>query len=115
MCRPWSAADYEAITDERLKEFLVIDLSGFRYLRFWGALADKRYKDEMDLSEVKVEAETVVGEKLNMLFVAPFDVVAWSGKIDLIADGLYRVRKRNNITEEKSFKECFDYFSSQRS
>jgi len=113
MCRPWSVADYEAIQDDRLKEFLVIDLSGFRYLRFWGALADKRYKDEMILPDLKDDVESVVCEKLKMLFVAPFDEVAWSGKIDLIADGLYKVRKRNSIDEEKNYKECFDFFSSQ--
>jgi hypothetical protein len=113
MCRPWSVVDYEAIEDEKLKEFLVIHLSGFHYLRFWGALADKRFKDEMSLPEVTAEAEIKVGEKLKMLFVAPFDQVMWSGKIDLIADGLYRVRKRNSVEDEISFKECFNFFSSQ--
>lgn len=113
MSRPWSAEDYAAIEDEDLKRFLVIDLKGFLYIRFWGAMANCKYKDEMSLSEVKEEVESVVGEKLNMLFIAPFDEAAWSGKTDLIGDGLYRVRKRNNAEEEKSFRECLDYFSGQ--
>lgn len=113
MCRPWSAEDYAAVEDEKFKSFLVLELSGFRYLRFWGAVSDKRYKDEISLPEVKSEVESVVGEPLKMLFVAPFDEVAWSGRIDLIADGLFRVRKRNTAEEERSFQECFNFFSSQ--
>jgi hypothetical protein len=96
MSRPWSAADLAAIDDEKLKKLLILDLSGFHYMRFIGAMANKKYKDEMDLSEIQKECESKVGEKLTMKFVGPFDFDAWmaAGRLEEIDDGLYRVKKK---------------------
>jgi len=113
MSRPWSAADYAAIEDEDLKRLLVVEMKGFLYLRFWGSLANCKYKDEMSLPEIKKEVESVVGEPLKMLFVAPFDEKKWALKIDLIADDLYRVKPKDR-NELWNYRECMDYFSGKR-
>lgn len=110
MCRPWSSADYAAVQDEALKKLLVLDLSGFVYVRFWGAMANCKYKDEMSLPEVKEQVESVVGEKLQFLFFAPTDIELWKDKLIEISDGLYVVRNKN--IEERNFKECCDFFKS---
>jgi hypothetical protein len=109
MCRPWSAADYAAVQDEALKKLLVLDLSGFVYVRFWGAMSNCRYKDEMSLPEVREQVESVVGEKLKFLFFAPTDVELWKDKLLLLSDGLYKVKK-NSINEYQNFMECCGFF-----
>ena len=114
MSRPWSAEDYAAIKDEELKKLLVIELKGFLYLRFWGSLANCKYKDEMSLPEIKKEVESVVGEPLKMLFVAPFDEEKWADKIDLIGDDLYRLKAKYSREELWNYKECMDFFGSKQ-
>jgi hypothetical protein len=94
MCRPWSSDDYVSIEDENLKRFLVLDLSGFRYIRFWGLLADRSYRDEMDISDIKKDCESKAGEKLIMLFVAPFDLKSWAPRLEEVDIGFYRVREK---------------------
>lgn len=91
MSRPWSAEDYNAIEDERLKKLLVVDLCGFQYVRFLGSMANCKFKDEMELSEIKAEFESKVHEKLITLFVAPFDFKSWGSRLEEIDDGFYRV------------------------
>lgn len=113
MSRPWSADDYNAVEDERLKSLLVLDLKGFQYMRFWGGMANSKYKDEMNHKDIIKEAVSVTGEYLNFLFVAPFDEKSWLGKVDMIADGLYRIRKRNTKQEEDAFQECLSFFEEK--
>lgn len=113
MCRPWSAADYAAVQDEALKKLLVLDLSGFVYVRFWGAMANCRYKDEMSLPEVKEQVESVVGEKLQFLFFAPTDVELWKDKLLFLSDGLYKI-KNNSINEYRNFMECCEFFNMKQ-
>lgn len=94
MCRPWSADDYAAITDESLKRLLVSDLSGFQYLRFWGAMASCRYKDDMEKGEVVEEIESKVKEPLQLMFIAPFEIFSWGPHIEQIEDSLFKLKKR---------------------
>lgn len=103
MSRPWSAEDYNAIDDERLKKLLVVDLIGFQYVRFLGSMANRKYKDEMELSEIKQEYESKVHEKLIPLFVAPFDFVSWGSRLEEIDDGFYRVltKKEGRLKNDK--------------
>lgn len=91
MSRPWSAEDYNAIEDERLKKLLVVDLCGFQYVRFLGSMANCKFKDEMELSEITQEYESKVHEKLIPLFIAPFDFKSWGSRLEEIDDGFYRV------------------------
>ena len=114
MSRPWSAEDYAAIKNEELKKLLVIELKGFLYLRFWGSLANCKYKDEMSLPEIKKEVESVVGEPLKMLFVAPFDEEKWASKIDLIGDDLFRLKAKYSREELWNYRECMDYFTGKK-
>jgi predicted DNA-binding antitoxin AbrB/MazE fold protein len=114
MSRPWSAEDYAAIKDEELKKLLVIELKGFLYLRFWGSLANCKYKDEMSLPEIKKEVESVVGEPLKMLFVAPFDKEKWASKIDLIGDDLFRLKAKYSREELWNYRECMEFFDGKR-
>ena len=91
MSRPWSVEDYNAIEDERLKKLLVVDLCGFQYVRFLGSMSNCKFKDEMELSEIKADFESKVHEKLIPLFFAPFDFVSWKSRLEEIDDGFYRV------------------------
>lgn len=102
MSRPWSAEDYNAIEDERLKKLLVVDLCGFQYVRFLGSMANCKFKDEMELSEIKAEFESKVHEKLITLFVAPFDFKSWGSRLEEIDDGFYRVltKKEGRLKNE---------------
>jgi hypothetical protein len=49
------------------KKFLVIEMSGFQYLRFWGALANCNYSDQFNVQEEKNICEEKCGEKLISL------------------------------------------------
>ena len=114
MSRPWSAEDYAAIEDEELKRLLVVEMKGFLYMRFWGALANCRYRDEMSLPEIKKEVESVVGEPLKLLFVAPFDEEKWASKAELIGDGLYRIKSKYSREELWNYRECMDFFDNKK-
>ncbi|MEI7480427.1 MAG: hypothetical protein WCJ59_02255 [bacterium] len=95
MCRPASAADNEAITDDSLRDFLMVEMSGFQHLRFWGSLANCKYRDEMTAPEQAAEIENKAGEKLTPLFIAPFSYECWSSKLEQLDDGFYRVMKKD--------------------
>ena len=102
MSRPWSADDYHAIDDERLKKLLVVEMSGFQYVRFLGSMANCKFRDEMELSEINQEYELKVKEKLIPLFIAPFDFESWRSKLEEIDDGFYRVltKKEGRLKNE---------------
>ena len=104
MCKPWSAVDYAAIDDLDLKKFLVSEMSGFQYVRFWGSIANCKYRDEMTVPAQVEEVENKAGEKLVPLFIAPFDYNSWAEKLEQIDDGFYRV-KRN--------KDCIKYIDEK--
>ena len=104
MCKPWSAVDYAAIDDLDLKKFLVSEMSGFQYVRFWGSMANCKYRDEMTVPAQVEEVENKAGEKLVPLFIAPFDYNSWAEKLEQIDDGFYRV-KRN--------KDCIKYIDEK--
>lgn len=101
MSKPWCREDYLAADDD-LKRLLVLDLTGFLYVRFYGSLANCNYKDEMILSEDEnEEIESKVGERLIKFGnIGLFDLERWCDKIELIGDGLYRIRSR--IYERKT-------------
>jgi hypothetical protein len=97
MCRPWSADDYAGVQDDRLKNLLLVEMIGFQYLRFWGAMANCKYRDEMQLSEVKQDLEKKVQEKLIPLFYSPLDFEAWGDRLEEIDDGFYRIKKGGEL------------------
>lgn len=99
MSRPWSADDFNAIEDESLQRLLAIEMSGFQYLRFWGAISACKYKDEMDLTDIQKEAERKIDEPLQPLFIAPFSLKAWENELQEIDSGFYRVKKRGRDYE----------------
>lgn len=102
MCKSWGAENYAAIGEnEKLKKFLVCGLSGFQYIRFWGSLANCKYKDEMTLPEVVVECEKKINEKLIALFIAPYDRESWKDKVEEIDEGFFMVKTKFN----KDFEE----------
>jgi len=97
MAKPWGAVDYAAIDDIDLKKFLVSEMSGFQYLRFWGSMANCKYIDEMTVPAQVEEVESKAGEKLISLFIAPYDAEAWAGKVEDLGNGLFRVKKKDCI------------------
>jgi len=113
MSRPWSTDDYAAIKDDDLKRLLVVDMKGFSYMRFWGSLANCKYKDEMSLPEIKHEVESVVKEPLKMLFVAPFDEARWLPRLDLMGEGLYKIKLEYSREALQNYRECMDFFNGK--
>lgn len=107
MCRPWNEADLEA-APENIQKLLVMEMSGFQYLRYWGALSNCRYKDEVTPSEQAAEKESLVKEELVPLFIAPFDLKSWENKLEKIEDGFYRLKEKVNQNEEKTIKEFLE-------
>lgn len=100
MSRPWSAADLDAAS-RGIQRLLVMDLTGFQYLRFWGVLSNCRYKDETDFNEEKRQHEKKVKQRLIPLFIAPFNKKSWENKLEFIEDGFYKIIKGNNHEQEK--------------
>jgi len=90
MCKPWAAGNLEA-AETAIKRLLVVEMKGFQYLRFWGALANCKYKDEMDLSAIESEVKKEIPEDVQFrgLVRVPGNLNEIAEKID---DGLYCVR-----------------------
>lgn len=105
MCRPWSEVDYINISDESLKRLLVLDLSGFQYLRYWGKLSNRTYKDEMDLTEINQELEPIVHEKLIFRGWTQFDFESYKDRLIEIDKGFYQVMKRGKGNVKEDTKE----------
>ena len=101
MSRPWAKEDYEAITDESLKALLVLDLSGFQYLRYWGYLSNRSYKDEMELNEVEEGIEDKIDEKLTYHFIQPFDYESWNNRLIEINEGFYLLKNKGQIYDKE--------------
>ncbi len=93
MTKSWGADDFQQCDDE-LKNFLVMEMSGFQYLRFWGALSNCNYKDEFNFNEEREECQSKVGEKLKALYIAPFDDVSWSNRMVEIDKGFYLILQK---------------------
>jgi hypothetical protein len=104
MSKPWSKNDYDNIQDESLKHLLVMDLLGFQYLRYWGKLSNRTYKDEMILTEIIEEAEIKVNEKLIFRFWAPINLESYKHVLIEIDDGFYRIKKKERGYESKENK-----------
>lgn len=104
MSRPWNREDFEAIKNENLKKLLVVDLNGFQYLRFLGALSNCNYKDEMSLPEVQAECESKIEEKLMPVCISPFDENKWKDSLVEIDDGFYRIKKKGLDNEPEKRK-----------
>lgn len=105
MCRPWSAEDFSNIKNEDLKRLLVLELSGFQYLRFTGALANCNYKDEMELPDIIEECQSKVEEKLIPVCISPFDENEWKDRLIYIDKGFFRIKKKGLNNEPEKCKE----------
>lgn len=107
MTKAWGVDDFNQCDDE-LKKFLVMEMSGFQYLRFWGALANCNYKDEFNCNEEKADCESKVGEKLTALYITPFNDLSWSNRMVEIDKGFYLIlqkEKKKNEPEKRKGKE----------
>ena len=68
----------------------------------------------MSLPGIKKEVESVVGEPLKLLFVAPFDEKSWASKLELIGDDLYRIKSKYSREELWNYRECMDFFDNKK-
>jgi hypothetical protein len=100
MSRPWSAADLEA-APRGIQRLLVLEMIGFQYLRFWGALSNCKYKDETDFNEEKRQHEKTIKQRLIPLFIAPFNKKSWENRLEFIEDGFYKIIKGKRHEQEK--------------
>lgn len=103
MLRPWDRNHYYATTED-VKELLVKELLGFQYFRYWGALANCKYKDEMDMPEIIQQAESLVDERLIQTGTGAFDFESWATKLEYIDDGFYRIKGKNHEDEKEKQK-----------
>lgn len=101
MSRPWGLENMNSVDDET-KRFLVFDMAGFKYVRFWGALANCNYKDEMTLPAEKEKCEKIINEELKAIFISSFDMESWKKRLIKIDDGFYRVLKGGENEPETS-------------
>jgi hypothetical protein len=97
MSRPtWDAETLETMNDE-LKQFLLLDLKGFQYIRFWGELANCNYREDAagELQEAREHGESLLGEKLFVRAIVHcnIDEMLKRDDIEKVGDGFYRVRK----------------------
>lgn len=102
MTKSWGVKQFENQTEE-MKKFLVNDLSGFQYLRYWGSLSNCNYKDEYNIKEEKITCESKCGEKLLVLGISSFNELSWKNRMIYVDDGFYIItRKVVKNHEEKN-------------
>lgn len=101
MSKPWSKEHYDAIEDDNLKKLLVLSLSGFQYLRYWGKLSNRTYKDEMDLTEVQPELEKIIHEDLIFRGWMQFNFESYKNRLVEIDKGFYQLIERVDYESEK--------------
>jgi hypothetical protein len=101
MSKPWSKEHYDAIKDDNLKKLLVLSLSGFQYLRYWGQLSNRTYKDEMDLTELQPELEKIIYEGLIFRGWMQFNFESYKNRLVEIDKGFYQLLERVKYEPEK--------------
>jgi len=98
----WDSETLDLVDDDE-KIFLVLRLKGFQYLRFWGDLANCKYREGVmeTLKEAIEECQELVGKRLHFRGVCNINVSEGlkSGFLIRVADGLY---KRNKLKGEKT-------------
>jgi hypothetical protein len=99
MTKPYSDKDFKAVEDENIKKLLVEDLSGFQFLRFWGALSNCKYQDDMDTSDIQTECESIIKEKLIFHFIQPFNYESWKNRLIEIESGFYQLKEKGRLYE----------------
>jgi hypothetical protein len=104
----WDGETLREVDDEE-KKFLVLDLKGFRHVRYWGSLSHVKYHREglaNTIEEAKEEGEALIGKKLHFRAIVHFnvDLLTEKGVIEKIADGFYRIVK-NRLTRERALVE----------
>jgi len=106
MSRPWSVENYNAIKDDSLKRLLVLDLVGFQYLRYWGKLSNRTYKDEMEIVEVQAECENKIEEKLIYKGLSLIDIESYrkANRLVELDKGFYQVLKKGEIYVPKEWQ-----------
>lgn len=50
-------------------------------------MSNCKFRDEMELSEIKDDVQSKVREKLIPLFVGPFNFASWESRLEEIDDG----------------------------
>lgn len=103
MTRPWGVDDFQ-MCDDDLKSFLVMDMSGFQYLRFWGALANCNYKDDMNLQEETEKCQDKVGEKLTAVLISPFNHESWAKRMIEIDKDFYLIFEKGSRHERQEIE-----------
>ena len=95
--RPTWDADTLDLVDDEEKQFLVLDLKGFQYIRFWGALSNRKYREctANTIQEAVEEAEAIIRKKLHFRTVVPCNVelMLAAGHLEKVGDGFYRILK----------------------
>lgn len=93
----WTAATLEKV-EEPEKWFLVLDLKGFHYIRFWGELANCKYAEGrvMTIKEAKADAEAVVGKPMYFRGIvnANIPLMLREGRLIKVGEGLYKIVKQ---------------------
>jgi hypothetical protein len=92
----WDKETLGKVDDEE-KYFLVLELKGFQYLRFWGAMANCKYREvgSMTTEEARRRAAEIVGKPMHYRCTVQVNIpqMLRDGKIEKVSEGLYRIKK----------------------
>jgi len=103
MSRPTWDFDHIRNSDMETNLFLLLELKGFQYIRFWGALANCRYEDTgMMLKEEKLKIEKLIGGKLRKVGIEKgvnYELLKKIGELEEISPGFYRVKRKGKRHE----------------
>lgn len=89
MAKSFGRLEFDA-TCQEVKDLLVLGLKSFKFIRFWGDMANSVYADRMNMREEKEKAEDQVNEEMEMLGVGEVDLT--NPNIERIARNLYRLK-----------------------
>lgn len=101
MVRPTWDAETLNLVDDNEKLFLVLSLKGFRYLRYWGELADCNYKDsEMNnIIEAIEETKAAINKPVSYRGIVKVNIADMMarGQVEYVADGIYKIKKHPSM------------------
>lgn len=96
--RPTWDGETLSVIDEPERWFLVLGLKGFQYIRFWGDLSNRKYREgAVETIKEAIEAsEAMLGVKLHFRGVCTVNIVEMikNGQIEKVGEGLYKRIKK---------------------
>lgn len=104
MSRPTWNGETLDLVDEVDRLVLVLGLKGFQYIRFWGELSNRRYREGAvhEIREAKKDFENLIGKRLFFRTIVSCNIeeMLKQGHIEEVGAGFYRILKRGFLSSE---------------